>query len=120
MNTPEILLKAADVIDEAGWRQGAFFAPHGTGMCVAAAMFNGAGLDLHQALSDKPSPTCVQVRTAIERLEKWLAVPFIIDWNDAPERTAEQVTAALRECAMELAEHDGIRLPEQLAIAGAS
>jgi hypothetical protein len=121
VNTVEILSKAADVIDGVGLHQYNFYDPSGPAMCVVAAMFNGAGLDMAKtAIGPGESQACADVRTAIRKLERWLGGAFIIDWNDAPGRTAEQVTTALRQCAVVLAERDGIHFPEQLTLVGAS
>lgn len=116
MNTAEILAKAADVIDEVGWYQGDLYDPHGTGMCLLAAMYAAAGVDMAKAT---PGEADV-IHTSVEALQGRLGGASVIDWNDDSDRTAEEVTSALRECAAEVAERDGIRRPEQLVIAGAS
>jgi len=116
VNTAEILARTADVIDEVGWYQGDLYDPRGTGMCTLAAIYAAAGVDMAKATPSEADAICA----AIESLQGRLGVESVVNWNDAPERTAEQVTSALRRCAAEVAERDGIRRPEQLAIAGAS
>lgn len=118
--TAEILLKAADVIDEIGWYQGDLYDPRGTGMCTMAAMYVGAGLNLHRVMTCKDtSQAGADVDAAIGRFQQWLGVESVVEWNDARERTVEQVTSALRQCAAETAERDGIQFPKQLSLAGA-
>lgn len=85
MDTPEILTKAAEVIDERGWFQGASQDPLGTDR------------------TDADYDADIATETFDDR---WLIPRYgdidVVDWNDAQERTAEQVTTALRECAAEL------------------
>lgn len=102
----EILTKAAAVIDERGWYQGASQDPFGTGVCAMGAMCVAVGLEPN-AIADNPEFTdvVINVLTAADELEnRWLDGESVTDWNDDSARTSEDVTTALRSVADELSE----------------
>lgn len=99
MNTSEILNKAADIVEQRGHSKGVY--SDSTGRVCAVGAINAAilgttkiehlpiwysGLDTH-AGRVLHSLVCAD--------EYW----SITDWNDAPERTKEEVVAALRQAA---------------------
>jgi hypothetical protein len=105
MDTPEILTKAAGVIETRGWFQGDYIPPGGDRaicpVCVLAALNVAAGFPPDgdpNAGSDVTGPAA----DAAGELVDWLSGLSVDTWNDAPERTKEEVTTALRECAAEL------------------
>lgn len=116
MNTPEILDKAADVIETRGWHQGGY-TPDGTPgnpidlrtcpVCVLGAIKVAAGC----GPEDEMPADAFEAATALaehleidDRLETGLLITEVVgdQWNDAAAESAEQVTAALRDCAAEL------------------
>lgn len=111
MTTPEILLKAANVIEARGWHQGSYIpnmADKATcPVCVLAAINVARGLP-PDCMYDPYAPG--PAYEAAFEFAGWLGllnVPEVVDtvgegWNDAPGRTADEVTSALRECAAEL------------------
>jgi hypothetical protein len=102
MDTPQILTKAANIIGERGWFQGASVDPDGTGVCAVGAMRVAVGLN---PLPDDYVPADEEdVDHASEEFVQWLGIyaMSVVDWNDSPRRTKEQVITALRECAAEL------------------
>lgn len=117
MGTPEILTKAAEVIEERGWYQGGFMPsltdmdPADLPVCVLAAINVAADHDPDEGFGpagDRQDAALalaehLGLRAALDDFEEE-GIENVIgnDWNDRPERTAEQVTAALRECAAEL------------------
>ena len=74
-----LLLKAANMIETHGWIQGA--ASNGHGFCALGAI----------------CLTGENYCAAIDALHR--IVPQIMDWNDAPGRTKEEVIATLRKAA---------------------
>lgn len=84
MNTSEILNTAADLIEERGWRQGT--AGAGEGVCAISALAAAA-----------PGPS--KWLHAANVFADYLSVELVFVWNDAPERTATDVVAALRSAA---------------------
>lgn len=87
----QVLLDAADLIEEKGWIQGANWRP-GLGYCVFGAINKVTQNDL--AFSDAVG----RVLTEIGRLNQpWTG--GIARWNDEPGRTKDEVLAALRKAA---------------------
>ena len=81
MSTPsEILLRAAEVLERDGWTQGA--STCGRKRCAMTAIGDADGR--------------IEER---ERLRAVIGSNSIVDWNDAPGRTASEVIAAMREAA---------------------
>lgn len=112
----EILTKAAEVIERNGWTQGSYVGPLEIGqnicdgpVCVRGAINVAAGLS-PSGLSEAPGRR-LPAYIATHALSNWLEAQGALkeyqsladDWNDRPSRTAEQVTAALRGCAAEMA-----------------
>jgi hypothetical protein len=96
----EILTKAADVIETRGWIQGAY--AHTDGVCALGAIAVAVGIGTSTAAIITNRKCC----KVVEDFERWLGLADNADvtgWNDDRDRTAEQVTTALRECAAELA-----------------
>lgn len=85
-----VLLKAADYIDGHGWCQGAIADEEGRVCAVGAITMVTGGLDA-------PMGTRLDVELLLYKYLGEIPVP---DWNDRPERTKEQVTAALRSAAL--------------------
>lgn len=99
METAEVLLKAADLIEpEGAWTQG-----------------TSARAGAKAVKADDPSATCWCVVGALERVGSGanydtvrrflmgvLGVRAIVPWNDAPERTQAEVVATLRAAAEQL------------------
>ena len=85
------MLTAADAIERYGHRKGRLGCVN-TGMCIRGAMFYAAG-KLFDTAADQ-ALALVAARLGFDNLGQ------IIDWNNAPERTAEEVIAALRKVAL--------------------
>jgi hypothetical protein len=102
MDAPEILTKAADVIDERGWHRGAYENHVDGGVCVMGAMCVAVGLPPNAIALAGDSRTLGDVHAAADRLERWLGIQVITEWNDESAEDIGEVTKALRECAAEL------------------
>lgn len=99
----DILLGAADYIEKHGWRQGGFGAWGGRlGPCCAAGaigvMTTGEGVGAC-ALGTAAKRQLAAMVTQRQDVPLAECVPVIADWNDAPERTKDEVVAKLREAA---------------------
>ena len=105
--TPEILRKAAEVVRERGLYKGSMLAPSAIDgpCCTYAALFLAAGAE--QVMNEFTGshylyPTGISLG-AIDPtrafLEKTVGTKHLPSWNDRPERTLEEVTAALRTAA---------------------
>lgn len=98
MEPAEILAKAADVIETRGWHQGAFVDIDGA-VCALGAIAVAAKLPVtwFSCASSASSGEACDV------LEDWLFDHYgtfsVTRWNDAEDRTADQVVTALREAA---------------------
>jgi len=103
--TAAILDKAADVIERNGWYQGSYFnevagrAPADCPVCTYGA--------IHIAAFGEPTPVLEteesamgEANRAVNVLRKYLGITSVgAVWNDASDRTAEQVITALRGAA---------------------
>ncbi|MCW2938472.1 MAG: hypothetical protein JWN00_1457 [Actinomycetia bacterium] len=112
-----ILLKAADVIEARGHHRGDY-APSDTRsdlrtcpVCVLAAINVATNhhpvTDFFNYGMDEPEAQAAAALAKHLGLAECITPHELTDvvgeeWNDAPDRTAEQVTAALRECAASL------------------
>jgi hypothetical protein len=106
MRTSEVLDKAADLIEERGWRQG------GAGwgdtpdapLCLEGGILAALGREWHMvgnftATHDEfqTCPSYLAVRSYLGMTEVWQDV---YDFNDDPDRTAAEVIEVLRACAV--------------------
>lgn len=89
MTTYEILRKAADVIRERGWHQGDYEGPGG-GVCAEGA--------INVVCNGTPNESGETAHKARVVLASFLN-NIINSWNDAPDRTVDEVIAALEEAA---------------------
>jgi hypothetical protein len=120
MTAAEILQKAADVIDQRGWHQGDAYDHSAlrTGttldacpVCTLGAInvvVNGdpAGWGVHGGIADQAAQAFAAhlgMATNFDPNSEHSVTGVVGNWNDAPGRTATEVTTALRECAAELA-----------------
>jgi hypothetical protein len=83
------LRRAAQIVRERGWTQGRYEEEDGR-MCVEGAMSLAHG---YQA----PAGNCDVVADLFALRQ--VTLENVVDWNDAPERTAEDVIAALEAAA---------------------
>ena len=83
----KLLLDAADGIEAKGHAKGMI--DDSGAMCVVGA------------LSFAARERWRLIIEAIEPLRIFLGVPCVVDWQDAPERTAAEVIDTMRACAME-------------------
>jgi hypothetical protein len=86
----EKLRAAADLLSTDGWIQGAPSDEHDRYCMVGAVNVVTEDADVY-----------VDAIEAVEAVLDHLGALSIADWNDEPERTAEQVIAVLRETAAE-------------------
>lgn len=92
----QLLMRAADLIVERGWTQHKSVSSFGE-LCASEATYcanNWTALD-HQDASE-------MWQRARNALRLHIGTAYIADWNDAPERTAEEVITALRATAREI------------------
>lgn len=100
MNSADVLDRAAEIIEHNGWAQGQYFvpefgkAPEDCRVCAIGAI----NVALYAA---KPTVLPSQERTfPLSSVVEWyLDVYDLAEWNDAKDRTAEEVIAALRGAA---------------------
>lgn len=96
----EVLEQAADRIEERGWTQGAYLRTDGT-CCARGAIRLTLGGEVGENfdedklyVSDGGDFECDVIWTLHHELDTSL-----MEWNDDPERTADEVIALLREVA---------------------
>lgn len=90
MTPSEVLLKAADTLAERGWCQGGLSDAQGR-YCAIGAIRKVTNWSLGK-----------DARSAVHRLMDHIETDQyygIADWNDAPERTAEDVILAMKRAA---------------------
>jgi hypothetical protein len=104
VNLRDILLNAADHVDEVGLYKGDDYWPdawdcpyvEGDPACTVGHIVIAAGggepIEFDSSISDAG-------RQAVRHLERHLGVKALGPWNDTPERTAAEVSAALRAAA---------------------
>jgi hypothetical protein len=106
METPEILTKAAEVIETRGWHQGDFVPPNTdpetAPVCVMAAINVAAGMRPNGYRSGAMPADDVDALYAARRALGARVADDIVAWNDQEGRTRDEVTTALRECAANL------------------
>lgn len=94
MKTSEVLEKAADRLDYEGHCKGRYRGLHG-GYCTAGAIAAATGLVAHTSvLAKHPAISAVATALGAKSDPKQIAI-----WNDAPERTKDEVVAMLRAVA---------------------
>jgi hypothetical protein len=119
VNAPEILLKAADVIETRGHHKGGFYdvTAHITGnrpieecaVCLRGAINVAAGwhpdgdVRAVSTLIDAIDALALHLGCDLDETES--SADFVSYWNDLTCTSAEQVTAVLRACAAQLQEN---------------
>lgn len=93
----KLLLDAADLIEERGHCKSALRNEHGQ-LCLLGAVLVASRGDLSARVRVPDGAV-----TAMEYVDRYLDEDAV-DWNNAPDRTPEQVISALRNCAMGLEE----------------
>lgn len=87
----EDLLKAAALIEEEGWCRGKYLNADGQ-RCVLGA--------LSDVTADLPVDADRRLRRAINHLKRGLNITVaLVEWNDDPRRTKDEVFAALHAAA---------------------
>lgn len=89
-----VLWKAADYIEEHGWWQGDY--SHAGHVCMIGAVGFVTGENVCNLHSKVYEPNHF-----LHMLSQYVGTHDVSIWNDAPERTAEEVIATLRKCALE-------------------
>ena len=90
MSARGILLRSAELLEQNGWCQGAFM--QSGRMCAAGAMMQAeTEQDDHWTASGYH-----EAQIAMAETIGAVSIPF---WNDAPERTAEDVILAFKRAA---------------------
>lgn len=97
MTPAEALSKARDVLAERGWHQGDYEGAEGS-VCLYGALAAAVGV----APADLGTSTTVVAAAAILPRTRAMDGGLVSIWNDAPERTYEDVVLALKQ-AEELA-----------------
>jgi hypothetical protein len=90
----EIRLKAAELIEKRGWWQGDFKGPHGE-LCAMGALCIAAECDLDWVARHWIEYWPGDLREAIREVQSGLNDALDL-WQDEPDRTKEEVIAALR------------------------
>lgn len=108
-NAVELLHKAADLLNEHGWVQGAYASKFGGGMCALGALNCASTWDVETGTGEPDHPD-EAVAMIEEALIKWLQRKgrigpdgSIVLWNDHPDRDAGEVIDTLHEFANVLA-----------------
>lgn len=83
----EVLFQAADLLEKNGWTQHAFVDDEGKHCVLGAIDYVAFGLDTESLNYHARSA----LQSCIERP--------VVEWNDAPTQTAENVINKLRSCA---------------------
>jgi hypothetical protein len=103
------LRAGADLIEKNGWIQGDFYQEREGVEPIDCPVCSVGGL--HAVITGSPTPgrgdwAAIQ-RYIGAKLALWEYLPTdIIAWNDTPGRTAEEVTAAFRDCANALESYE--------------
>lgn len=100
----DVLEKAADYIHIHGHYKG-YYAKDET-VCTEGAIFYATGTSLENLQRNAKGALCVHslAYPVFTKLVEYLGldVDYITMWNDAPERTQEEVEDTLKNCAKEL------------------
>jgi hypothetical protein len=97
VTTSEVLREAAAVLMRQGWVQESYGSMSGP-VCLVSGL---AAAGKCEWLTSLEGPA----EEAAQALRRWLGGEgdsFLEQWNDAPERTAEDVILALKQCAYDL------------------
>jgi hypothetical protein len=106
---PEVLQRAADLIDQRGHAKGDYIDANGC-LCARGAIYAAVGIEPTTDVANiRHWPTYNRSRFALavaagKALESHIGTdqsPLdpVVRWNDAPERTAAEVSAAFRSAA---------------------
>lgn len=103
MSTAEILVQAADLIEERGWNQGDYVNDCG-GLCTFGALYIAVGLTPAFIRTDEADQRALAALTVVDEAAQALRQHVgrdvgISEWNDAPGRTKAEVVTALRAAA---------------------
>lgn len=96
MKISEVLFKAAQIIERDGWCQNDY--KNGNCLCPLGAIRVACGHQANKENSEVTQPTCEFLRDFLDK-PVWC-------WNDAPERTAEEVIDALVIASIEAESDD--------------
>ena len=83
----EVRRRAAEIIRERGWCQGLYSNEDGQ-VCMVGALYVASGLPPHGQLNHLPTDSAAR-SMGYENCDE------AISWNDAPDRTVDQVLALL-------------------------
>lgn len=100
MTTCALRLKAAEVIEERGWCQRAFQQRDGSVCLIGALSVVLTGAATADSAALKPYRDTVASLGFMTDIGGFMSA---VAWNDAPERTKEEVLARLREGCVEAA-----------------
>lgn len=123
MLTSEVLNKAADLIEERGWKSGGGWQYadqlyDDMPMCLEGGIQAATGLHFASIACDVTAAeltalrTCPAYRAVVEYLDADLP---LFNWNDESERTAEQVIEVLRATALIEAAKENAETREQVS-----
>jgi hypothetical protein len=101
--TNQVLLAAADLLETTGWTQ-AYYARDSAGNPVASEDKNAACFCTYGALRRVTKSRKENHVTRLileETLRRITGDDYILNWNDKPGQTAENVIATLRKAAYE-------------------
>lgn len=106
MNTSDILNKAADLIEQRGWRRSEWGLDSDTApLCVEGAICAAMGLTNHGEIDRQSCPAYVAVKTHLGARCRNDVVPDAADaevwaWNDTVAESAAEVIEVLRATAL--------------------
>lgn len=101
ITVPRVLRLAAALIERDGWCQGTYIAMDGR-CCAVGALVQAGGGVIDPDIYDAGPVEMARIRGAFDAVTKFIGrtwVTDLVDWNDEPDRTAEEVLAALRGAA---------------------
>lgn len=103
MKTPEeVLLEAADYLENRGWTRGVYADENGC-LCLAGALnlatIGRAAPYPYSSITDQQWALARQVTDLIEERCGIESGPALAEWNDAPDRTRSEVVSMLRRAA---------------------
>lgn len=92
MTPEEICLKAAEIIERNGWNQGSFVSDDGS-VCIAGAARMASWGSVYTK-NDRNLAAYFEARRLIREV---IQEPDVVEWNDAPQRSKEDVILALKQ-----------------------